>query len=143
MAGQDRPTLLHVCGRYLPLSETFTYSLITGLDRFTHHVVASAIENLQHFPLANVSTPEPEERAWGLARAIDARAIVCHFGPQATIGMPIAQAIDRPIVTIFHGYDKDHRVEGVEVQNLTFHGRRLRDVTAARFRIDHADVRLR
>lgn len=105
MAGQDRPTLLHVCGRYLPLSETFTYDLITGLDRFNHHVVASAIENLQHFPLANVSTPEPEERAWELAQAVDARAVVCHFGPQATMGLPIALAINRPAVTIFHGYD--------------------------------------
>jgi colanic acid/amylovoran biosynthesis glycosyltransferase len=104
MAG-DRPTLLHVCGRYLPLSETFTYDLITGLDRFTHHVVAAGIENLRHFPLANVTTPEPEERAWELARAVDARAVVCHFGPQATQGLPIALAIDRPAVTIFHGYD--------------------------------------
>jgi glycosyltransferase involved in cell wall biosynthesis len=100
-----RPTLLHVCGRFLPLSETFTYDLIKGLDGFHHHVVASAIENLQHFPLANVSVPEPEERAWSLAKAIDAHAVVCHFGPQATMGMPIALAIDRPAVTIFHGYD--------------------------------------
>jgi hypothetical protein len=30
-------TLLHVCGRYLPLSETFTYDLIKGLDGFEHH----------------------------------------------------------------------------------------------------------
>ncbi len=105
MAGPDRPTLLHVCGRYLPLSETFTYDLIKGLDGFTHHVVAAGIENLEHFPLANVSVPEPEERAWGLAKAVGAGAVVCHFGPQATMGMPIALAIDCPAVTIFHGYD--------------------------------------
>jgi colanic acid/amylovoran biosynthesis glycosyltransferase len=105
MASPGRPTLLHVCGRFLPLSETFTYDLIKGLDGFNHHVVASGIENLQHFPLANVSVPEPEERAWGIAKAVDARAVICHFGPQATMGMPIALAIDRPAVTIFHGYD--------------------------------------
>ena len=105
MSSAARPTLLHVCGRFLPLSETFTYDLIKGLDGFHHHIVASAIENLQHFPLANVSVPEPEDRAWSLAKAIDARAVVCHFGPQATMGMPIALAIDRPAVTIFHGYD--------------------------------------
>ena len=68
-------------------------------------MVAAAIENLQHFPLADVSVPEPEERAWACARAVGARAVVCHFGPQATMGMPIALAIDRPAVTIFHGYD--------------------------------------
>jgi colanic acid/amylovoran biosynthesis glycosyltransferase len=105
VASPGRPTLLHVCGRFLPLSETFTYDLIRGLAGFDHHVVASAIENLQHFPLANVSVPEPEERSWSLARAVGARAVVCHFGPQATMGMPIALAIDRPAVTIFHGYD--------------------------------------
>jgi hypothetical protein len=45
--------------------------------------------------------------------------------------------------SVFHGFDADHRVEGVEVQNLTFHGRRLRDRDAARFRVQHADVKLR
>lgn len=105
MLRPHRPALLHVCGRYLPLSETFTYDLITGLDAFDHHVVAGEIENLHAFPLAQVSVPEPEERAWSLARTVDARAIVCHFGPQATMGMPIALALGRPAVTIFHGYD--------------------------------------
>lgn len=100
-----RPALLHVCGTYLPLSETFTYDLIRGLLGFEHHVVASRVEHLTHFPLDHVHVPEPEERAWTLARSIDARTIVCHFGPQATMGMPIALAVDRPAVTLFHGYD--------------------------------------
>jgi len=98
-------SLLHVCGRYLPLSETFTYDLITGLGGFSHHVVATGVENVQHFPLPTVVVPQPEEQAWPLARQIDARAVVCHFGPQATLGMTIALSIDRPAVTIFHGYD--------------------------------------
>jgi glycosyltransferase involved in cell wall biosynthesis len=98
-------SLLHVCGRYLPLSETFTYDLITGLGGFSHHVVASGLENVEHFPLPTVVVPQPEEEAWTLARQIDARAVVCHFGPQATLGMTIALSIDRPAVTIFHGYD--------------------------------------
>jgi colanic acid/amylovoran biosynthesis glycosyltransferase len=98
-------TLFHVCARYLPLSETFTYDLIKGLDGFQHHVVATALENVQHFPLTTVVVPRPEEQAWALAKDVDARAVVCHFGPQATLGMTIALAIDRPAVTIFHGYD--------------------------------------
>jgi colanic acid/amylovoran biosynthesis glycosyltransferase len=98
-------TLFHVCARYLPLSETFTYDLITGLDGFAHHVVATSLENVQHFPLTTVVVPRPEEQAWALAKEVDARAVVCHFGPQATLGMTIALAIDRPSVTIFHGYD--------------------------------------
>ena len=97
--------LLHVCGRYLPLSETFTYDLITGLGGFSHHVVATGLENIQHFPLSTLSVPRPEEAAWAHARQIDARAVVCHFGPQATLGMTIALSIDRPAVTLFHGYD--------------------------------------
>jgi colanic acid/amylovoran biosynthesis glycosyltransferase len=97
--------LLHVCGRYLPLSETFTYDLIKGLDGFEHHVMATALENVQHFPLTTVVVPQPEEQAWVLAKQLDARAVICHFGPQATLGMTIALAIDRPAMTIFHGYD--------------------------------------
>jgi colanic acid/amylovoran biosynthesis glycosyltransferase len=98
-------TLLHVCGRYLPLSETFTYDLIKGLKGFEHHVVATALENVHHFPMTTLAVPRPEERAWTLARQVGARAIVCHFGPQATLGMTIALAIDRPAVTLFHSYD--------------------------------------
>ncbi len=98
-------TLLHVCGRYLPLSETFTYDLIKGLTGFEHHVVATTLENVQHFPLTTVVVPRPEEQAWALATQVNARAVVCHAGPQATLGMTIALAIDRPAVTIFHGYD--------------------------------------
>jgi colanic acid/amylovoran biosynthesis glycosyltransferase len=97
--------LLHVCGRYLPLSETFTYDLITGLGGFSHHVVTTGLENVQHFPLPTVVVPQPEEAAWAVARQVDARAVVCHFGPQATLGMTIALSIDRPAVTLFHGYD--------------------------------------
>ena len=98
-------TLLHVCGRYLPLSETFTYDLIKGLNGFAHCVVAATLENIQHFPLTSVVVPKSDEQAWALARQIDARAVVCHFGPQSILGMTIALAVDRPAVTIFHGYD--------------------------------------
>src|SRR5688572_941028 len=98
-------TLFHVCGRYLSLSETFTYDLIKSVDGFEHHVVAATLQNVHHFPLTTLVVPRPEERAWTLAKEVDARAVVCHFGPQATLGMTIALAIDRPAVTIFHGYD--------------------------------------
>ena len=98
-------TLFHVCGRYLSLSETFTYDLIKSVDGFEHHVVAATLQNVHHFPLTTLAVPRPEERAWTLAKQVNARAVVCHFGPQATLGMTIALAIDRPAVTIFHGYD--------------------------------------
>jgi colanic acid/amylovoran biosynthesis glycosyltransferase len=97
--------LLHVCGRYLSLSETFTYDLITGLHAFQHHVVATSLENFHHFPLPTVVVPQVEEQVWTLAGDVDARAVVCHFGPQAMLGMTTALAIDRPTVTIFHGCD--------------------------------------
>ncbi len=100
-----RPALFHVCARYLPTSETFTYDLIRGLDGFEHHVIAASIENLDLFPLPRVTVPNPEERAWTLAAEANARAVVCHFGPQVTMGMPIALVTDRPAVTLFHGYD--------------------------------------
>jgi colanic acid/amylovoran biosynthesis glycosyltransferase len=102
---QSDMTLLHVCGRYLPLSETFTYDLITGLHGCTHHVVAASLKNFHHFPLTSVVVPHPEEEVWRLAADFNANAVVCHFGPQAMLGMTTALAIDRPAVTIFHGYD--------------------------------------
>lgn len=100
-----RSTLLHVCGRYLPLSETFTYDLIRGLDGFTHHVLASRLEHLDVFPLPSVHAPQTESDAWTLARQWRIDAVVCHFGPQCTLGMPIASMLGVPIVTVFHGYD--------------------------------------
>ena len=98
-------TLLHVCGRYLPLSETFTYDLIRRLDGFTHPVVAASLENLDVFPLASVQAPVPEAMVWPAVRDLGVNGVVCHFGPQCTMGMPIAMMLDVPIVTVFHGYD--------------------------------------
>ena len=98
-------SLLHVCGRYLPLSETFTYDLITGVRPFEHHVIAASLENIGQFPLPSVHVSRSPERPWGLARELNPSAIVCHFGPQATTGMSIALALNRPAATIFHGYD--------------------------------------
>ena len=100
-----RPALLHVCGRYLPLSETFTYDLIRGLDGFRHHVLASSLEHLDVFPLPSVHAPQPESDGWALARSWGIEAVVCHFGPQCTMGMPIASMLGVPIATVFHGYD--------------------------------------
>src|SRR6185503_5553637 len=102
---QSDMTLLHICGRYLSLSETFTYDLITGLHGCTHHVVATSLKNFHHFPLTTVVVPHLEEQVWTLAGGFNASAVVCHFGPQAMLGMTTALAIDRPAVTIFHGYD--------------------------------------
>lgn len=102
---QAAPVLLHVCGRYLPLSETFTYDLIGGLDGCSHHVLASSLEHLDVFPLPSVHAPHPESDAWTLARQWGIDAVVCHFGPQCTMGMPLASMLGVPIVTVFHGYD--------------------------------------
>jgi colanic acid/amylovoran biosynthesis glycosyltransferase len=99
------PALLHVCGRYLPLSETFTYDLLRGMPGFTHHVIASSIENRPLFPWPSVHAPSPASGAWALARRWGVDAVVCHFGPQATQGLPIGLMLDVPVITLFHGYD--------------------------------------
>ena len=88
-AANRTPTLLHVCGRYLPISETFTYDLLRGMPGFTHHVIASSIENRPLFPWPSVHAPSPASGARGLARRWGIDAVVCHFGPQATQGLPI------------------------------------------------------
>jgi hypothetical protein len=68
-------------------------------------VVATTVENIQHFPISTLVVPQPEEHTWTLAGQINARVVVCHSGPQAMLGMTTALAIDRPAVTIFHGCD--------------------------------------
>src|SRR5690606_34800079 len=60
----DAPALLHVCGRFLPLSETFTYDLIRGLDGFAHHVIADTRENADVFPWPSVHVSDDEAETW-------------------------------------------------------------------------------
>lgn len=98
-------TLLHVCGRFLPISETFTYDLIHGLDGFAHHVVADTREHADVFPWPSVLVGEDEAATWATIATHGIDAVLCHFGPQCTRGMPIAAMLDVPIATIFHGYD--------------------------------------
>lgn len=100
-----RPTLLHVCGRFLPLSETFTYDLIAGLDGCTHHVVASTREHEDVFPWPSVHAPAAEAAVWPIVQDLGVDAVLCHFGPQCTRGMAIGAMLDVPVATIFHGYD--------------------------------------
>jgi glycosyltransferase involved in cell wall biosynthesis len=100
-----RPLLSHVFGRYLPLSEVFTYEWMRSLPDFDHAIFASSVEHAELFPAPHVCVPQPEERAWSLAREMGTSAVVCHFGPQALAGLALALAIDRPVVTLFHGYD--------------------------------------
>jgi|SRR5690606_32224245 glycosyltransferase involved in cell wall biosynthesis len=101
----DAPALLHVCGRFLPLSETFTYDLIRGLDGFAHHVIADTRENADVFPWPSVHVSDDEAETWATLATHRIDAVLCHFGPQCTRGMPIAAMLDVPVATIFHGYD--------------------------------------
>lgn len=101
-----RHVIGHVFGRFLPLSEVFSYELLRSLEeRFEQHVVASRVEHQDRFPWPHVHLPASARDAWALARERGVELAVGHFGPVGTTVMPLALANRIPAATIFHGYD--------------------------------------
>ncbi|HEX7085343.1 MAG TPA: glycosyltransferase [Vicinamibacterales bacterium] len=101
-----RPVIGHVFGRFLPLSEVFSYELLRSLEgRVEQHVIASRLEHQDRFPWPRVHLPGSARDAWTLARELGVELAVGHFGPTGTTVMPLALANRIPAATIFHGYD--------------------------------------
>jgi glycosyltransferase involved in cell wall biosynthesis len=106
----------------LPFSETFIKSQAESLTAFVPYYTGSRI--LPHIPL-------PQDRTFVLNRGSAAgrfrelafkatgispylrsaltragvRLLHAHFGPDAALALPIAKALDIPLVVSFHGYD--------------------------------------
>jgi hypothetical protein len=52
--------------------------------------------------------------------------------------------VDGPLpFSVFHGFDKEHNVTGVTIENLTYHGKRLTTLEAAKIRTQDAEVVIR
>jgi hypothetical protein len=50
------------------------------------------------------------------------------------------QVVDGPLpFSVFHGFDQTHNVSGVTIENLTYQGRRLQTLEAAKIRIQRAE----
>lgn len=130
----ELPLVAHYCKSYLPLTEGFIYSVLTGVQRVKPHVVCQALtEYAPLFPLADGSisvlnpnrntpawladairsrvTPETameEHRASRLAdlpQAGSFRLIHAHFGHVGAEVLDVSQKLRVPLVTNFYGSD--------------------------------------
>jgi PST family polysaccharide transporter len=123
------PVVAQLKPEYLPLSETFIYDLVRGLKAFTPVVFAEDVKNLDHFPVPHLVVVRTRDlslgerlsdktmgmllgvssvrayRYYDAMRRLQPALIHAHFGPTGVMALPIARALDLPLVTTFYGYD--------------------------------------
>ena len=124
-----KPRVIHAVEQFLPRSETFVYTIVSGHQRFEASVICHSRAHADEFPfprvdvLANLASRRtavglmatsirrvtgrsPWERA---AEAVVKRtgpAVVhAHFGPVGCEMIPIAKAAGLPLVTSLYGVD--------------------------------------
>jgi colanic acid/amylovoran biosynthesis glycosyltransferase len=100
-----KPVIGHIVASYLPRSEIFTYRLINSLTAFDNHVFTTRTENLDIFPMRNLTVVKSESEYPGLAGKAGINLALSHFGPSGLLGMQVGLMNDIPSATIFHGYD--------------------------------------
>ena len=123
------PRVLHAVDRFLPRSETFVYTIVTGHQRYEASVLCHARENDGEFPFPRIHVqPTPTTRksaGWWLAASIEratgrspwrrsvdaalariAPAVVhAHFGPVGCEMSPVTKAAGLPLITSLYGVD--------------------------------------
>jgi colanic acid/amylovoran biosynthesis glycosyltransferase len=132
-----RPTVLVYRDRLLPASETFVRAQASMLRQFDATYVGSrAVAGglaLSNGRLLVSSQPGfrglPARLAfklWGVAprlyrtaRALRPALIHAHFGTDGALALPLARALDVPLVVTFHGYDATIQDRHVPWSHLT------------------------
>ena len=123
------PRVVHAVDQFLPRSETFVYTIVTGQQRYEASVLCHTRAHADEFPFPRVHVqPQPVSRrtaAWWLAasiehatgrspwrRGVDAAlarvgpAVVhAHFGPIGCEMIPVTTAAGLPLVTSLYGVD--------------------------------------
>lgn len=124
-----KPLVLHAVQRFLPRSETFVYTIVTGHRGFEPAVLCQAVEQAGEFPFPRVHVePRPLTKrspAWWASEAIEAATgrspwrrrveallerlapsiVHAHFGPVGCEMVPLTRAIGIPLVTSLYGVD--------------------------------------
>jgi glycosyltransferase involved in cell wall biosynthesis len=110
----DRRTVGFLRHNFLPPSETFIYTSLRALDRYTTSVFALHRHSEAKFPYDPVVTPGALERllyratTWSpqfFRWAREVAVIHAHFGYTGAHALWAARKLDRPLVTSFYGYD--------------------------------------
>jgi len=119
----ERPVVAHVASRYYSLTENWIHTQVKHLDRYRPLVLTWRTENLngdfvpKYYALLERS--RLEHLANGLARRLlgyypsfyyrlhrrRAQLIHAHFGELGYFALPLARAVQRPLVTTFYGFD--------------------------------------
>jgi colanic acid/amylovoran biosynthesis glycosyltransferase len=123
------PRVVHAVDQFLPRSETFVYTTVTGHQRYEASVLCHTRDHADEFPFPRVHVqPKPVSRrtaAWWLAASveratgrspwrrgveaalarIDPAVVHAHFGPTGCEMIPITTAAGLPLVTSLYGVD--------------------------------------
>jgi colanic acid/amylovoran biosynthesis glycosyltransferase len=123
------PRVVHAVDRFLPRSETFVYTIVTGHQRYEASVLCHAREHAGEFPFPRVYVqPRPTSRktaAWWLSASVERAtgrspwrrgvdetlgrvapsAVHAHFGPLGCEMIPVTRAAGLPLVTSLYGVD--------------------------------------
>ena len=124
-----KPRIVHAVDRFLPRSETFVYTIVTGHQHYEASVLCHAREHAEEFPFPRVHVQtQPASRksaAWWLAASVEratgrspwrrgvdevlARirpvAVHAHFGPIGCEMIAVTKAAGLPLVTSLYGVD--------------------------------------
>jgi len=127
-----KPTIAHAVQTYLGLSETFIYSYLKNIKRYTPIVVTSQQANAGQFPFHPLYDSSKIGRySWWwwrdrlgyylylnkkeyfehvlyfkhILKRANVRLIHAHFGPQGVAMMPVKRWLGLPMVTTFYGFD--------------------------------------
>ena len=122
-----KPVVAELIWHYLPRTQTFVYGYLRSFTRVQPAVFASELENLDVFPLTDVTFVRPTrhvERAidkathWvsgsrrvreaRYARAVESRGASVlhgHFGWSCPTGVPLKRDLGVPLITTFYGQD--------------------------------------
>ncbi len=121
---------LHLLNSYLPLSETFIYNTLSGLEKFKPIIFTESLQNLDVFPLPN---PEIKPHFFKSSKLKKAFAKLkgeygeqffptsisnilanhklvahAHYGYRAIVCLKEVQKYNIPLVTQFYGFDLNH-----------------------------------
>ncbi|MBF0431249.1 MAG: glycosyltransferase [Fibrobacteria bacterium] len=124
-------TALHLLNRYLGLSETFVWNMLTGMKKFRPLVLAAEYENVDTFPLpeGKILSCSPTKRRLAdltsrfrnsyaevdyqnCMQSLHAQKfelIHAHYGYRALVSLGLAQSLKKPLITNFYGYDLSHK----------------------------------
>ena len=117
----NRPTIIIYRNHLLRYSETFIQAQAESLKRFDYHYVGSRrVPGLRlcddrvttlHGPHLSQKVREGIYKLFGFSpfllsevRSRSPQLIHAHFGPDAVRAIPLAKALDIPLVVTFHGY---------------------------------------